>query len=73
MHFSGRTMPLLVTENFGRGRTAVLATGGTWRWQMSLPLGDPTHSVFWHQLLHWLVSDTRGQLSAQTSAQHFAG
>jgi len=34
---------------------------------MSLPLGDPTHAVFWHQLLHWLVSDTRGQLSAQVS------
>ncbi|HTV79523.1 MAG TPA: hypothetical protein VMF03_14810 [Steroidobacteraceae bacterium] len=68
MHVAGRSMPLLVTENYGRGRTAVLATGGTWRWQMSLPLGDPTHSVFWHQLLHWLVSDTRGQLSAQVSA-----
>jgi uncharacterized membrane protein len=68
MQAGGRTLPLLVTENYGRGRTAVLATGGTWRWQMSLPLGDPTHSVFWHQLLHWLVSDTRGQLSAQVSA-----
>jgi hypothetical protein len=68
MHVGGRTLPLLVTENYGRGRTAVLATGGTWRWQMSLPLGDPTHSVFWHQLLHWLVSDTRGQLNAQVSA-----
>lgn len=65
MHVGGRTLPLLVTQNYGRGRTAVLATGGTWRWQMSLPLGDPTHAVFWHQLLHWLVADTRGQLSAQ--------
>ena len=46
----------------------MLATGGTWRWQMSLPLGDPTHSVFWQQLLHGLVSETRGQLSAQVSA-----
>jgi uncharacterized membrane protein len=68
MQAGGRTMPLLVTENYGRGRTAVLATGGTWRWQMSLPLGDPTHAVFWHQLLHWLVADTRGQLNAQVSA-----
>ena len=40
MHGGERAMPLLVTENYGRGRTAVLATGGTWRWQMSLPLGD---------------------------------
>ena len=67
MHNGGRTLPLLVTQNFRRGRTAVLATGGTWRWQMSLPLGDPTHAVFWHQLLHWLVAETRGQLSAQVS------
>jgi hypothetical protein len=43
---------------------AVLATGGTWRWQMSLPLGDPTHHAFWQQLLTWLVADTRGQVAA---------
>ncbi len=64
MHHGGRTMPLLVTQNYGRGRTAVLATGGTWRWQMSLPLGDPTHHVFWQQLLRWLVTDTPGRVVA---------
>jgi uncharacterized membrane protein len=59
-----REMPLLVTENYGRGRTAVLATGGTWRWQMSMPLGDKSHDLFWQQLLRWLVSGTRGRLIA---------
>jgi uncharacterized membrane protein len=59
-----REMPLLVTENFGRGRTAVLATGGTWRWQMSLPLNDKSHDLFWQQLLRWLVSGTRGRVIA---------
>ena len=59
-----REMPLLVTENYGRGRTAVLATGGTWRWQMSLPLGDKSHDLFWQQLLRWLVSGTQGQVTA---------
>ena len=44
-------MPLLITQNYGRGRTAVLATSGTWRWQMSLPLGDTSHTMFWQQLL----------------------
>jgi hypothetical protein len=61
-----RTMPLLVTQHYGRGRTAVLATGGTWRWQMSLPLGDKTHDEFWQQLLRWLVADTRGRVAAST-------
>ena len=52
---------LLITENYGRGRTAVLATSGTWRWQMGLPLGDTSHDMFWRQLLRWLVADTPGQ------------
>ena len=64
MHAGERTMPLLITENYGRGRTAVLATGGTWRWQMSSALGDTAHRMFWQQLLRWLVSDTRGRVMA---------
>ncbi len=56
----GRKLPLLITENFGRGRTAIMATGGSWRWQMSSPLGDTAHDLFWQQLLRWLVSDTPG-------------
>jgi uncharacterized membrane protein len=68
MHSGERAMPLLVTESYGRGRTAVLATGGTWRWQMSLPLGDMSHDLFWQQLLRWLVSDTRGRLIASVPA-----
>jgi len=60
----GRRSPLLTSENYGRGRTAVLATSGTWRWQMRLPLGDPTHTVFWQQLLRWLVAGTPGRITA---------
>src|ERR1700733_411394 len=52
-----RKLPLLVTQNYGRGRSAVMATSGTWRWQMSQPLGDPAHDLFWQQLLRWLVLD----------------
>ena len=69
MKAGGRTMPLLITENYGRGRTAVLATGGTWRWQMSQPLGDTTHDMFWQQLLRWLVADTRGEVVASVRSQ----
>jgi uncharacterized membrane protein len=65
----GRTLPLLITENFGRGRTAIMATGGSWRWQMSLPLGDTAHDLFWQQLLRWLVSDTPGHVMASVPAQ----
>jgi len=62
-------MPLLVTQNYGRGRTAVMATSGTWRWQMQQPLEDQTHEVFWQQLLRWLVTETPGQVVASTPKQ----
>ena len=69
MNVQGRKMPLLVTENYGRGRTAVLATSGTWRWQMNLPVGDPTHTLFWQQLLRWLVTDSPGHVVSSVPSQ----
>jgi uncharacterized membrane protein len=69
MTAGSRKMPLLITQNYGRGRTAVLATGGTWRWQMSQPLEDQTHEEFWQQLLRWLVTDTPGRVVASVPSQ----
>ena len=65
----GKKVPLLITESFGHGRTAIMATGGSWRWQMSSPLGDTAHDLFWQQLLRWVVSDTPGHVSASVPAQ----
>jgi uncharacterized membrane protein len=65
----GRKLPLLITENFGRGRSAIMATGGSWRWQMSSPLGDTAHDLFWQQLLRWVASDTPGRVAASVPAQ----
>ena len=69
MNAGRRKLPLLITENYGRGRTAVMATSGTWRWQMSQPLGDPAHQLFWQQLLRWLVEDSPGQVVVSAPAQ----
>ena len=44
-------MPLLTIENYGRGRTAVFATGGSWRWQMLQPVADKAHEMFYSQRL----------------------
>jgi len=59
-----RTLPLLITQSYGHGRTAIMATGGTWRWQMSEALGDPSHDLFWQQLLRWLVAESPGPVTA---------
>jgi uncharacterized membrane protein len=64
MHTGRRSLPLLVTQGYGHGRTAIMATGGTWRWQMSEALGDPSHDLFWQQLLRWLVAESPGPVTA---------
>lgn len=63
-----RKLPLLITQSYGHGRTAILATGGTWRWQMSESLGDPSHNLFWQQLIRWLVADSPGSVTASASS-----
>ena len=52
----GTAHPLLVHQRYGRGNVYVLATGGTWRWQMQLPSDDMRHETFWRQLLQTLVA-----------------
>jgi uncharacterized membrane protein len=69
---NGNRFPLLITQNFGRGRTAVFATGGSWRWRMLLPLADKAHSMFYTQLLRWLVNDTPRRVVASTPQQVLA-
>ena len=61
--------PLLAIENYGHGRTAILATEGTWRWRMLQDHTDTTDYTFWKQLMRWLVTETPGQVSASTPHQ----
>jgi uncharacterized membrane protein len=63
---SKRTQPLLITQNYGRGRTVAFATEGTWRWKMWLDHADKTHPTFWQQMFRHLVTDTPGQVQGST-------
>jgi uncharacterized membrane protein/DNA-binding transcriptional MerR regulator len=65
----GHPFPLLITQNFGRGRSAVFATAGSWRWQMLLPVPDKSHEMFYTQLLRWLVNDTPRRVVGSTPRQ----
>jgi hypothetical protein len=61
--------PLLVTQRYGRGRTSVFASSGTWRWQMNQDVKDMSHELFWQQTSRWLVTETPAQISASPSKQ----
>ncbi|MBV8864208.1 MAG: hypothetical protein JO210_02275 [Acidobacteriaceae bacterium] len=66
----GKRVPLLATENYGRGRTAVLATAGTWRWRMQQPASDTSQATFWKQLLRWTAGATPSAVTASMADQN---
>jgi uncharacterized membrane protein len=70
--FMGDTKPLLVHQRFGQGNVYVLATGGTWRWQMQLPHEDQRHETFWRQFLQ-AAATTAPQPVTLTSDRVFYG
>jgi uncharacterized membrane protein len=70
--FMGDTEPLLVHQRFGQGNVYVLATGGTWRWQMQLPHEDQRHETFWRQFLQ-AAATTAPQPVTLTSDRVFYG
>jgi uncharacterized membrane protein len=67
---AGRALPLLTVQNYGRGRVALLATGGSWKWQMLQDSKDQTHETFWRQMARFLVESTpgRAQLALDSSS-----
>ena len=70
--FAGRTEPLLLHQRYGLGNAYILATGGTWRWQMLLPHEDQRHEIFWRQLLQ-AIATSSPQPVTLTSKQVFYG
>lgn len=54
--------PVLVGQQFGRGRAAALAADSTWRWTLADEHGLEWHRRFWRQLVLWIArQDQRGQ------------
>jgi uncharacterized membrane protein len=49
-------LPVIAYERYGRGRSMVITTASTWRWQMLLPHEDMSHERFWRQVLRWLAT-----------------
>jgi uncharacterized membrane protein len=70
--FMGDTRPMLVHQRYGLGNVYVLATGGTWRWQMQLPHEDQRHETFWRQFLQ-AAATTAPQPVTLTSERVFYG
>jgi uncharacterized membrane protein len=65
----GADSPALVTQRFGRGRTAALLVGDVWRWGMRDADARRDMEKAWRQFMRWLVADVpkRVELTAETA------
>ena len=55
---SGQHWPALVTQKFGRGRSAAMLIGDLWRWQLNRPEEDSEDlAKAWRQTMRWIVAD----------------
>jgi len=68
---TGKEYPALVTQRFGRGRTAALTVGDLWRWGMQNAEAHHDLDKTWRQLARWLVADVpnRVELTVEGSAE----
>lgn len=69
--------PVLVVQEYGRGRSAALTVDATWRWAFSPKPATEQHRRFWRQLVLWLArSDYSRQQAVAVStdrARYAAG
>jgi uncharacterized membrane protein/cytochrome c-type biogenesis protein CcmH/NrfF len=64
---SGRHWPALVTQKFGRGRSAAMLIGDLWRWQLNKSEDDPDDlAKAWRQTMRWLVADVPHRVEVTT-------
>ena len=68
----GGEEPILVVQRYGKGRSAVLATSSTWRWQMLLDAEDARHERFWQQLSRWLAASSPNRAHLDLARDHLA-
>jgi uncharacterized membrane protein len=68
----GDRHPLLVYQRYGRGNAYVLATGGTWRWQMQMPHEDQHHETFWRQLLQAIATSAAQRVTLSANRAFYA-
>ncbi|OPZ10247.1 MAG: hypothetical protein BWZ10_02430 [candidate division BRC1 bacterium ADurb.BinA364] len=58
-------LPLFVSQRYGLGRGAILASYATWPWRMGVEPEDERHERFWRQLARSLCRETPDAIEAR--------
>ncbi len=66
----GKTLPAIVAQRFGKGRSAAIPIGDLWRWSMRRDEKHPDDAAqTWRQITHWLVNEVprRAEVRVESS------
>lgn len=61
----GRTLPAVVTQRYGSGKTAAVPVGDFWRWGMKDSEEQEKLAKAWRQMLRWTVSEVPGRVEVE--------
>jgi uncharacterized membrane protein len=62
----GRALPGLVVQRFGKGKSAALTLGDSWKWSMRRePGAEDEPARLWRQIMRWLVNDVPQRAQSQ--------
>jgi uncharacterized membrane protein len=64
-------LPLLIRHRYGQGTAYILASSGTWRWQMQLDHADMKHETFWRQLVQALTASVPEPVTLSTERVYY--
>ncbi|MFN3150233.1 glutamine amidotransferase [Bremerella sp.] len=67
---TGENRPALVTQRFGKGRTAAFLAGDLWRWKLHRSSHEnEDFERTWRQTVRWLIADVPQRVRVETIAK----
>lgn len=70
--YANAALPILTAERYGGGRSMVLATASSWRWQMMMPHEDQSHERLWRQMLRWLATESPQRVTLDLDRDNYS-
>lgn len=64
-------LPVMVIQRYGSGRSMILTSASTWRWQMLMPHEDQSHERLWRQILRWLATPSESRLTITLDQENY--
>ncbi len=71
LQYQNQALPIIASQRYGSGRSMVVATASTWRWQMMMPFADQSHETLWRQMLRWLAVSAPERISIEFDREFY--